>query len=85
MSYNDCILKGVQRFKKENPTVDIFFYSPDKMEVSERIFSDWVKRPESNIPVLFVFASSDYDELTSRELANITLPPNKRNAAVSWL
>lgn len=78
MSYNDCILKGVQRFKKENPTVDIFFYSPDKMEVSERIFSDWVKRPESNIPVLFVFASSDYDELTSRELANITLPPNKR-------
>ena len=53
-------------------------YSPDKFEESEKIFSDWVERPASNIPVLFVFASSDYDELVTRELTDITLPPNKR-------
>ena len=75
MSYNDCILEGVQRFKKENAGVDIFMYSPDKFEESEKIFSDWVERPASNIPVLFVFASSDYDELVTRELTDIVLPP----------
>ena len=78
MSYNDCILEGVQHFKKENPGVDLFMYSPDKFEESEKIFSDWVERPASNIPVLFVFASSDYDELVTHELTDIVLPPNKR-------
>lgn len=78
MSYNDCILEGVQHFKKENPGVDLFMYSPDKFEESEKIFTDWVERPASNIPVLFVFASSDYDELVTRELTDIALPPNKR-------
>lgn len=28
MSYNDCILEGVQRFRKDNPEVDIFMNSP---------------------------------------------------------
>lgn len=78
MSYNDCILEGVQHFKKENPGVDLFMYSPDKFEESEKIFTDWVARPASDTPVLFVFASSDYDELVTRELTDITLPPNKR-------
>ncbi|MGM9833051.1 MAG: BMP family ABC transporter substrate-binding protein [Candidatus Limisoma sp.] len=78
MSYNDCILEGLQRFKKENPSVDVFMYSPDRFEESEKIFTDWVERPASNIPVLFVFASSDYDDLVTRELTDISLPPNKR-------
>lgn len=78
MSYNDCILEGVQQFKKENPDVDIFMYSPDEFKESEKIFTDWVGRPGNNIPALFVFASSDYDELVTQELTDITLPPNKR-------
>ena len=58
MSYNDCILEGVQRFKKANPDVDVFIYSPSTIEEAERIFSDWMKRPGSNIPVVFTLASS---------------------------
>lgn len=82
MSYNDCILEGVQHFKKENPGVDLFMYSPDKFEESEKIFTDWVARPASDIPVLFVFASSDYDELVTRELTDIVLPPQQARACI---
>lgn len=78
MSYNDCILEGVQRFKKENPHVDVFLYSPDKFKESERIFNDWLARPGSNIPVLFVFASSDYDDLVAEATSGISLAQNKK-------
>ena len=78
MSYNDCILEGVQRFKKDNPHVDLFLYSPNKFEESERIFTDWLKRPGSDIPVLFVFASSDYEELVTEATSGISLAPNKK-------
>lgn len=60
MSYNDCILEGVQRFKLEQPETDIYIYSPESLDEAEKIFSDWLVRPESNIPVLFVLATSDY-------------------------
>ena len=36
MSYNDCILEGVQRFKSENLGIDIYIYSPDSLEEAER-------------------------------------------------
>lgn len=78
MSYNDCILEGVQRFRKDNPEVDIFMYSPKKFEESERIFHDWLQRPESDIPVLFVFASSDYDDLVARATSGVSLTANKK-------
>lgn len=78
MSYNDCILEGVQRFRKDNPGVDIFMYSPRGFEESERIFRDWLERPASDIPVLFVFASSDYDDLVSEATSGIQLAQNKQ-------
>lgn len=78
MSYNDCILEGVQRFKKENPHVDVFLYSPNLFEESERIFNDWLARPGSKIPVLFVFASSDYDDLVTKATSGISLAQNKK-------
>lgn len=78
MSYNDCILEGVQRFKKDNPKVDVFLYSPKKFEESEKIFKDWLERSESDIPVLFVFASSDYDDLVDEATSGISLARNKR-------
>lgn len=78
MSYNDCILQGVQNFKKENPSVDVFLSSPNTLEEVERIFTDWLKRPESNIPVLFVLASSDYEYLVDTYIGEYTLTPNKR-------
>lgn len=77
MSYNDCILEGVQRFKLEQPLTDIYIYSPESMEEAERIFSDWLVRPESNIPVLFVLATSDYEPIAEEYLKEHTLTANK--------
>ena len=48
MSYNDCILEGVQKFKME-----------------------------SEIPVLFVLGSSDYEPMAELHLAEHDLTPNK--------
>ena len=55
MSYNDRILEGVQRFKMENGDIDIYIYSPESLQEAEKIFADWLERPQSSIPVLFVF------------------------------
>lgn len=78
MSYNDCILEGVQLFKKTHPEIDIFLSSPPDMETAERIYTDWLKRPGSDIPVAFVLASSDYQPLVDRYLEDYTLTENKR-------
>ena len=78
LGYNDCILSGVQQFKKAHPGIDVFMYSPPSLEVAERIFTDWLKRPESDIPVVFVFASSDYEPLAERYIAMYSLTSNKR-------
>lgn len=78
LSYNDCILSGLQRFKNEFPHVDVFMYSPPSLETAERIFSDWMKRPGSDIPVVFVLASSDFEPLVDRYSEIYSLTPNKR-------
>lgn len=52
MSYNDRILEGVQRFKMENGDIDIYIYSPESLQEAEKIFADWLERPQSSIPVL---------------------------------
>ena len=78
MSYNDCILEGVQQFKKKNPQVDVFIYSPQTLEEAERIYTDWLKRPGSNIPVIFTLASSDYEGLVDRYYDDYTLTDNKK-------
>lgn len=78
LSYNDCILEGVQRFKKAHRDVDLFLYSPPDLATAERIFSDWVVRPESDIPVVFVLASSDYESLVETRLADMPPADNKR-------
>jgi len=77
MSYNDCILEGVQRFKKENVDVDIYRYSPGTLREAEKIFTDWLKRPQSDIPVLFVLGSSDYEPMAELYLAEYDLAENK--------
>lgn len=78
MSYNDCMLQGVQNFKKNHPEIDVFLYSPPSMEVAERIFTDWLKRPGSNIPVVFTLASSDYEPLMDTYIGEYELTDNKR-------
>lgn len=78
MGYNDCILAGVQNFRKAHPDIDVFLSSPSTIEETERIFSDWMKRPGSDIPVVFVLASSDYEGLVERYLPDYPLADNKR-------
>lgn len=77
MSYNDCILEGVQRFKSENLGIDIYIYSPDSLEEAERIFSDWLVRPGGEVPTLFVLASSDYEPIAEEYLDGYDLSANK--------
>lgn len=77
MSYNDRILEGVQRFKIEHGEVDVYIYSPESISEAEKIFSDWLVRPESDIPVLFVLGSSDYEPMAERHLTERDLTPNK--------
>lgn len=77
MSYNDCILEGVQRFKMEHPDVDTYIYSPESLPEAEKIFSDWLERPESDIPVLFALGSSDYEPMAEKHLARRDMTPNK--------
>lgn len=77
MSYNDCILEGVQRFKMGHGDVDIFIYSPQSLTEAEKIFSDWLERPESDIPVLFALASSDYEPMAEKHLAERNMAGNK--------
>ena len=77
MSYNDCILEGVQRFKMAQPGTDVYINSPESVEEAERIFSDWLARPESDIPVLFVLATSDYEPIAEKYLKEQSLTSNK--------
>lgn len=77
MSYNDRILEGVQRFKMQHRDIDTYVYSPASIDEAEKIFSGWLERPESNIPVLFVLGSSDYEPMAEANLAEIDLTPNK--------
>lgn len=57
MSYNDRILEGVQRFKMENGDIDIYIYSPESLQEAEKIFADWLERPQSSIPVLLYWVA----------------------------
>lgn len=77
MGYNDRILEGIQRFKNEHADIDIYIHSPGELDEAERIFSDWLDRPQSDIPALFVLGSSDYEPMAERHLARCNLTENK--------
>lgn len=69
-SYNDCILEGVQTFKKEwHDRVDVYIYCPGSVEEGKRVFSDWLALPGDRTPALFVVASSDYEPMIEECLA----------------
>ncbi len=78
MGYNDCILQGIQQFKKSNVNIDVYISSPASLDEAEQIFSDWLKRPQSDIPVLFILATSDYEPIVEKHLAQHKLTDNKR-------
>ena len=64
--YNDLILRGLQRFHRQNPEVDFTFYSPNSLEEGERIFRKWIaSETASQDSSLFVLASSDYEEIAA--------------------
>lgn len=77
--YNDCILTGVQNFKKTYfGKVEIYQYSPGSLEQAERLVSDWLSLPGSDIPALFIVASNEYEQLLTSQLAEKSLTSNKR-------
>ncbi|MDE7414026.1 MAG: BMP family ABC transporter substrate-binding protein [Muribaculaceae bacterium] len=77
--YMDCILSGVQMFKRKHYSeVDMYQYSPSTMEEAARLVNDWLSLPQSNVPALFVVASSDYELLITESLSRHSLTNNKR-------
>lgn len=77
--YNDCILRGITSFKKvHDDDVDMYVYAPASLDDAERVFSDWLSLPESDIPALTVLGSGDYMEMSSRLLPQKPLTSNKR-------
>lgn len=77
--YNDCILMGVQRFKKAHPDdVEMYQYSPGGLEEAERLMTDWLSLKGSNIPALFVVCSAEYEDILSESLEENPLTANKR-------
>lgn len=64
--YNDLILRGLQRFHRQNPEVDFTFYSPASLEEGERIFRKWIaSETASRDSSLFVLASSVYEVIAA--------------------
>lgn len=77
--YNDCILSGIQQFKKTyNTWAEMYQYSPGSISEAQRLLSDWLALPESYVPALFVAAASDYEQLVASELEKNSLTPNKQ-------
>lgn len=77
--YMDCILTGVQNFKRAHYLeADMYQYSPSTMEEAERLVNDWLSLPQSNVPALFVVASSDYEGLITDALSQHSITDNKR-------
>lgn len=79
MGYNDAILRGVQSFKKSHyADAEFYQYSPSDTEQAERVLTDWLSLPESNVPALFVAASSDYEAIVNKCVSQRPLTANKR-------
>lgn len=77
--YNDCILTGIQTFKMaHHGAVDMYQYSPGSIKEAERLLTDWLSLPGSNIPALFIAGSNDYEGLVTDALKIRSLTPNKR-------
>lgn len=77
--YNDCILNGVATFKKSyKDKVDIYVYPPSTLDEGERILSDWLMLPKSEVPSLMVMGSGDYMDIAAKQLAGKALTANKR-------
>ncbi|MDY5767395.1 MAG: BMP family ABC transporter substrate-binding protein [Alloprevotella sp.] len=77
--YNDCILRGMQTFRmKHYEEADIYQYSPQGLDEARRLLTDWLSLPASEVPALFVVASSDYEGLVNELVAAHPLTSNKR-------
>ena len=78
MSYNDCILEGVQRFKLEQPETDIYIYSPESLDEAEKIFFRLALRGRKATSLFFsCFATSDYEPISEKYLKEHSLTANK--------
>jgi len=77
--YNDCILTGVQTFRKEYADrVEIYQYSPHSMSEAERLFTDWLQLSGGGTPSLFVVASNDYEAMVGKAMGGYVPTENKQ-------
>lgn len=62
--YNDLILTGFQKIKKEySENLKITFYTPDSLAQAKEILVKWLRGKNDYNDELFVLASSDYETM----------------------
>lgn len=72
MGYNDEILRGAQTIKKERSDVKLQYFTPSSLEDAEQIFREWLQQCGKGGRNLFVFASSDYETVAKKCLAEVS-------------
>ncbi len=78
MSYNDCILEGVQRFKLEQPETDIYIYSPESLDEAEKNIFRLACAAGKQHPCSFSCLQQVTMNLYQRNISkSIVLPPIK--------
>lgn len=79
--YNDLILAGFQKVRKECGDIDMVFYTPDSVGQAERIVREWLHASSPYRDEIFVLASSDYEYMLRNvlrdECPDGTVPPEK--------
>lgn len=68
MGYNDLILAGFQRLRKDRGDVGMVFLMPDSLPQARRILTGWLDGAGTGKDELFVLASSDYESMLSEVL-----------------
>lgn len=68
MAYNDQILRGVKRVRKDKD-FKLLILSPSSVDEGERIFTDWLKKDVGETKSLFVLAGNEYEQMAVRHLS----------------
>ncbi|MEG1402795.1 BMP family ABC transporter substrate-binding protein [Bacteroides sp.] len=69
MAYNDQILRGVQRVRKDKD-FRLLISSPSSVDEAEKIFVDWLKKDAGETKSLFVLAGNEYEQMAVKHLSS---------------
>lgn len=68
MAYNDQVLRGVQRVRKDKD-FKLLISSPSSIDEAEKIFVDWLKKEAGGVKSLFVLVGNEYEQMAVQHLS----------------